>query len=92
MRRIVEPELLDGLPREDPRAIRSRRDLRRVNVLMRNHSVMADALRRLQPGIRPDEESLLQAFDSHREQICVAAMKVYKRGNKGSYELGPTDF
>ncbi len=53
MRRIVEPELLDGLPREDPRAIRSRRDLRRVNVLMRNHSVMAGALRSAANGCAP---------------------------------------
>src|SRR5471032_1797100 len=28
--------------------------------------VLADALRQMQPGIRPDEESLLQVFDSHR--------------------------
>jgi hypothetical protein len=54
--------------------------------------VMADALRQLQPGIRPDEESLLQAFDSHRELIVAAATKVYRRGNKGSYDLGPTHF
>ena len=54
--------------------------------------VMADALRRLQPGVPPDEASLLQAFDSHREAICAVAAKIYKRGNKGSYELGPTDF
>jgi len=54
--------------------------------------VMADALRQLQPGIRPDEASLLQAFDSHRDRICQAATKVYRRGNKGSYDLGPTDF
>jgi hypothetical protein len=54
--------------------------------------VMADALRHLQPGIEPDEESLLQAFDFHRDQICAVATKVYRRGNKGSYELGPTDF
>ena len=44
MQRIVEPELLDELPPDDPRAIRSRRDLRRVNVLMRNHTIMASAL------------------------------------------------
>lgn len=54
--------------------------------------VMADALRRLHPGVPTDEASLLQAFDSHREAICAVAAKVYKRGNKGSYELGPTDF
>jgi hypothetical protein len=54
--------------------------------------VMADALRHLQPGIPPDEASLLQAFDSNRELICAAAAKIYKRGNKGSYDLGPTNF
>ena len=54
--------------------------------------VLADALRQLQPGTRPDEESLLQVFDSHRDRICAAATKVYKRGNRGSYDLGPTDF
>ena len=54
--------------------------------------VMADALRQLQPGIRPDEVSLLQAFDSNREAICAAANKIYRRGSKGSYDLGPTSF
>jgi len=54
--------------------------------------VVADALRRLQPGIEPDEASLLGVFDSHRDLICAAAAKVYRRGNKGSYELGPGDF
>lgn len=54
--------------------------------------VMAGALQHLQPGIRPDEASLLQAFDSHRERICAAATKVYKRGSRGSYDLSPTDF
>jgi hypothetical protein len=54
--------------------------------------VMADALRRLQPGTRPDETSLLSAFDSNRDRICAAAARVYKRGNRGSYDLGPADF
>ena len=45
MKRIVQPELLDALPPGDPRAIRSRRDLRRVNSWMCNHSIMADALK-----------------------------------------------
>jgi hypothetical protein len=44
MKRIVQPELLDSLPATDPRAIRSRRDLRRVNSWMRNDVIMADAL------------------------------------------------
>jgi hypothetical protein len=44
MQRRVVPELLDTLPPGDPRAIHSRHDLRRVNGLMRNDAIMADAL------------------------------------------------
>lgn len=36
MKRVVQPELLDSLPPEDPGAIRSRRDLRLINFLMGN--------------------------------------------------------
>ena len=46
MKRIVEPELLDTLPPDDPRAVRSRRDLRRVNWWMGSHALMADALQK----------------------------------------------
>jgi hypothetical protein len=45
MTRRVEPEWLDVLPPADPRAMRSRRDLERVNALMTNASIVADALR-----------------------------------------------
>lgn len=36
MKREVKPELLDSLPGDDPKAIRSRRDLRLINFLMGN--------------------------------------------------------
>lgn len=36
MKRVVEPELLDALEADDPRAVRSRRDLRLINGLMGN--------------------------------------------------------
>jgi SAM-dependent methyltransferase len=35
-RRVVSPEILDHLPADDPEALRSRQDLRRVNWLMGN--------------------------------------------------------
>ena len=44
MKRQVRPELLDTLPPDDPRAVRSRHDLRRINWWMRNHVIMARAL------------------------------------------------
>jgi len=42
--RRLEPEWLDHLPADDPRAKRSRRDLTRVNSFMGNAGRMADAL------------------------------------------------
>jgi len=45
MERRLEPELLDELPLADPAAVRSRKDLQRVNAWMGNASIMACALR-----------------------------------------------
>jgi predicted nicotinamide N-methyase len=42
--RRLEPEWLDELPADDPRAVRSRRDLVRVNAWMRQPVIMARAL------------------------------------------------
>jgi hypothetical protein len=44
VKRLVQPELLDTLPPGDSRAIRSRRDLRRINWWMGNPAIMARAL------------------------------------------------
>jgi hypothetical protein len=46
VKRIVQSEILDLLPPDDPRAIRSRQDLRRINRLMGNHDLMADTLQK----------------------------------------------
>jgi methyltransferase family protein len=49
--RRLEPEWLDHLPAEDPRALRSRRDLTRVNRFMGNAGRMAAALARHAPSV-----------------------------------------
>jgi hypothetical protein len=50
MERVLESELLDELPTSDPEALRSRRDLQRLNFWM-NHAAMAvRALRSAVPG------------------------------------------
>jgi hypothetical protein len=54
--------------------------------------VNVDALRRIQPSIGGDEAGFLGAFDSHLELIHAAALKIYMRARKGSYELIPADF
>jgi hypothetical protein len=42
--RILTPEILDFLAPDDPRAVSSRRDLTRINAVMRQSAIMADAL------------------------------------------------
>lgn len=57
MRRVVEPELLDELPAADPRAVRSRADLRRLNCIMGHAGILSRALlqqfARSSLGLRP---------------------------------------
>ncbi len=54
--------------------------------------VTEEALKRLQPNAPRDEVGLLLAFDRNRSAIYAAAMKAFRQGRKGSYELGETDF
>ncbi|HEX7859643.1 MAG TPA: class I SAM-dependent methyltransferase [Verrucomicrobiae bacterium] len=44
MHRVVEPEILDQLAANDPEALRSRRDLKRLNWWMRNQTHVARAI------------------------------------------------
>ena len=57
MARRVDPEWLDELPAHDPRALRSRRDLIRINALMGNAAIVAGELKlgtdRGQTEVRP---------------------------------------
>lgn len=63
MNRFVQPELLDELPPDDPRARWSRCDLRRVNAWMRNHAIMARALRADANGQAPRQITEFGAGD-----------------------------
>ena len=45
MRRVLQSELLDHLPPADPRAVRSRADLRRLNFLMGHARILSRVLR-----------------------------------------------
>lgn len=51
--REVIPEILDRLPADDPRAIRSRHDLRWINVIMAQPRIMARAMLRHYGGTAP---------------------------------------
>jgi len=65
MNRIVLPELLDVLPPQAASAMRSRRDLRRVNAWMRHPQIMARALRANLPGREAQCLVELGAGDGH---------------------------
>ena len=54
--------------------------------------VEADALQRIKPDTRSDENGLLGAFDSNRKLIYATAAEGYERGHKGSYDLVAADF
>jgi hypothetical protein len=55
MKRVVRPELLDELAADDPRAVRSRRDLRRINAWMGNAGIAARALTDAFPRLPPQQ-------------------------------------
>lgn len=55
MKRVVQPEILDSLPRDHPDAIANRRDLRLINALMGNYRWFC---RTLPPLLRPDDRIL----------------------------------
>src|SRR5438128_1782898 len=63
MRRVIERELLDDLRPDDPRAIHSRRDLRRVNAWMGHARIMAARLRAAFPARPPQSIVELGAGD-----------------------------
>lgn len=54
--------------------------------------VTEDALRRIISSMRGDEAGFLNAFDCARNLILDAAVKVYARGHKGSYDILSADF
>jgi hypothetical protein len=63
--RIVLPELLDVLPPQDASALRSRRDLRRVNAWMGHPQIMARTLQQYLPDQTGRQLVELGAGDGH---------------------------
>jgi hypothetical protein len=51
-----------------------------------------NSLKKIQPDMQPNEDGFLSAFDRNRELIYAAALRVYGRYYKGSYDLLPADF
>ena len=70
--RSVQPETLDALAADDPRAVRSRGDLRRIHAVMGTTGLLARALRSATPPCRPLRLLELGAGDG-RQMLAVAA-------------------
>jgi SAM-dependent methyltransferase len=78
MKRLVQPEWLDELPAADPRAIRSRGDLRRVNAWMGNAAIIARALRQAFPRQAPRRLVEIGAGDG---QFLLSVARRFRAGS-----------
>ena len=74
MKRIVLPELLDALPPRDQSALRSRRDLRRINAWMRHPRIMT---------------RLLQKYLLDQDARHIVEVRVVTRSGQGVRLAGP---
>jgi hypothetical protein len=85
MQRLIEPEILDRLPADDPEAIRSRRDLRGINFLMGNERWLAERIARLSSArkgvweIGAGEGKLLQRLASRHPEIPLTGCDLAPR-------------
>jgi hypothetical protein len=77
MTRVLQPELLDALPATDPRAIHSRRDLRRINSVMGNARVITRFLAQRVSPTRPLRIAEIGAGDGN---IALQAARLFARG------------
>jgi len=78
MDRLVEPEILDELESNDPRALRARRDLRRINFWMGHAGLMARALRDSFPARPPQRIVEIGAGDGSL-LLRVAAQRPWQQ-------------
>ncbi len=54
--------------------------------------VEEDALYRMNPKMKDDEDAKLATFDAMRQRIQAAATGVHARGNRSFYVLAASDF
>ncbi|MGL4401080.1 MAG: class I SAM-dependent methyltransferase [Luteolibacter sp.] len=85
LERVVIPEFLDHLPADDPAAMRSRRDLRRINFLMGNERWILNTLRRF-PLIVAGGIVELGAGDG---RLCNALAERFPQTTITAYDLAP---
>ncbi len=83
--RVVVPEILDHLAADDPEAMRSRRDLRRINFLMGNERWILETLQRLPEA--PKKHILeIGAGDG---MLCGKIAQAFPQAAVEAYDLAP---
>jgi hypothetical protein len=82
--RRVEPEWLDALAPSDPRALRSRRDLARLNALMSNAPIVAGELLGALPGSRC---SIAEIGAGDGRFALRVARALAAKGRRGTFTL-----
>ena len=82
LQRRIDPEWLDQLPASDPRAVRSRRDLKRINALLSHTGMIYEAevvwVAYAQRGLRfigayTSADKVPPWLEPYRRQTAVAA-------------------
>jgi hypothetical protein len=86
LQRAVIPELLDHLPVDDPHAVRSRRDLRRINFLMGNERWVRRTLARF-PAATQSGIVELGAGDG---RLCSALANAFPESPVTALDLAPS--
>ena len=83
--RVVIPELLDHLPADDPEALRSRRDLRRINFLMGNERWVCRTVSRF-PAAASRGIVEIGAGDG---MLCGKLAELFPQAAVAAYDLAP---
>lgn len=85
IQRSVIPEILDHLPADDPEAMRSRRDLRRINFLMGNERWVCRTVEKFHTVARRGIVEI-GAGDGH---LCGKLARLFPQAAVSAYDLAP---
>lgn len=85
IQRTVIPEILDHLPADDPEAIRSRRDLRRINFLMGNERWVCRTMR----GFHEAARRGISEIGAGDGQLCGKLTRLFPGSPVAAYDLAP---
>ncbi len=83
--RTVIPEILDHLPADDPDAMRSRRDLRRINFLMGNERWVCRTMRRFSTAANRG----IVEIGAGDGMLCNRLSRLFPQAPVAAYDLAP---